>query len=131
MTVPPTSDAISYENIDSVVPSDAMGMQVVESFFIGDETYLKANFLLVGLDPKSGSETWLKNLLWSNGLSWEIVQPSSYSFKIGFLETLKHCFSNTIFYYIFILKTFFKDFFLFKSDSQTRREPSSGNNVVT
>ena len=60
MSVSQTSDAISYKNIDPVAPSDAMGLQVVESFVIGDETYLKANLLLVGLYPNIGSATWME-----------------------------------------------------------------------
>ena len=62
MSAPPTSDAISDENIDPVAPSDVMRLKVVESFFIGDETYIKANVLLVGFSPNSGSATWLKKL---------------------------------------------------------------------
>ena len=55
MSVPPTSDAIGHENIDPVVLSDSMGLQVVQLFVIGDETYLNANFLLVidGIYPFS------------------------------------------------------------------------------
>ena len=92
MTVPPTSDAIGYENIDLVAPSDVMGLQVIESFVIRGETYLKADVLLVGLAPKSGSATWLKNLPWPNGPSWERVRPSSYSLNIWVLRTIKALF---------------------------------------
>ena len=60
MSVPITSDAIGYENIDPVAPSDAMGLQFVESFFIRDDMYLKSNVLLVCLAPKIGSVIWMK-----------------------------------------------------------------------
>ena len=82
MTVPPTSDAIGYENIDLVAPSDVMGLQVIESFVIRGETYLKADVLLVGLAPKSGSATWLKN---STVAEWAKLGKSTANFVL-----LKH-----------------------------------------
>ena len=92
MSFQPTNDAISYENIDPVAPSHVMVLQVVESFAIWDKTYLKVNVLMVGLAAKIGSATWLKNIPWPNGTSWERVLPSLYSLTVWVLRTIKALF---------------------------------------
>ena len=77
MSVPTTSNGIGYEYIDPVAPSDAMVLQVVDFFVIGDETYLKENVLLVGLATNSGSETWLKK---STVAEWAKLGKSTANF---------------------------------------------------
>ena len=51
-------DIIGYDNIDSIVPGDIMGLQISEKHIIAEKTYFKAHVLLIGLRIKSGKACW-------------------------------------------------------------------------
>ena len=58
-SVPNTVDSIGYENIDSVIPGDAMALQISEKCTIGENVYYKARILLIGLRFKDGNPYWI------------------------------------------------------------------------
>jgi len=57
-TVQNSIDIIGYDNIDSIVPSDAMGLLISEKHVIADKRFFKARVLLNGLRIKLGKDCW-------------------------------------------------------------------------
>jgi len=51
-------DITGFDNIDSIVPGDAMGLQISEKHINADKTYFKAHVLLIGSRVKSGNACW-------------------------------------------------------------------------
>ena len=57
-TVQNSMDIIGYDQIDSIVPSDAMGLHISEKHVIADKSFFKARVLLIGLRIKLGRDCW-------------------------------------------------------------------------
>jgi hypothetical protein len=57
--VPLSTDIIGYDTIDTIVPSDAMAIQILEKHVIADKTFFKARILLIGLRLKTNTDYWL------------------------------------------------------------------------
>ena len=75
--VPKSHDVISYDCVNTVVPSEAMGLQIIDSLQLGDMEYFKAVSVLLGLHDKNGCPGW-----YSRGLvnDWAKVGKSSAHF---------------------------------------------------
>ena len=89
-SVPKSTDVISYKCLSIVMPSDAMGLQILMSVEFGDMEYSHANILTIGSQVKDGIPCW-----YSRGTvnDWAKVGKSSshFVFLYHLASSLQKC----------------------------------------